>query len=67
MSLSIGVLLIWLSFPVIASADETFLGNLSQNQYDSDSITNPYGRYGNPYNSNSLTNRYGPYLSLIHI
>ena len=36
-----------------------YRGNLSRNQYDLDSVRNPYGRYGNPYSSDSLNNPYG--------
>jgi hypothetical protein len=39
-----------------------YLGNLSSNPYDSDSIKNPYGA-GSPYNPNSITNPYGKYGS----
>ena len=29
--------------------DGTYLGELSDNPYDPDSVANPYGRYGSPY------------------
>ncbi|SES66794.1 hypothetical protein SAMN05216412_101162 [Nitrosospira multiformis] len=40
-----------------------YLGNLSANPYDPDSVNNPYGRYGNPYSADSINNPYGQYGS----
>lgn len=43
-----------------------FRGNLSPNQYDPNSVNNPYGRYGSPYSQDSINNPYGqgsPYRS----
>jgi hypothetical protein len=40
-----------------------YLGNLSTNQYDPDSVGNPYGRYGSPYSEDSINNPYGKYGS----
>jgi len=54
--LSIFVIL-FLYVPVLAGG---YLGNLSSNPYDPNSISNPYGA-GNPYNPNSITNPYGKY------
>jgi hypothetical protein len=34
-------------------------GNLNANPYDSNSVANPYGRYGSPYSSGSINNPYG--------
>ncbi len=48
------------SWPGGSSA--AYLGKLSSNPFDSESISNPYGRYGNPYGS-TLTNPYSPYGS----
>jgi hypothetical protein len=48
-----------------AWADE-YRGKLSNNPYDSDSVSNPHGRYGSPYSSESINNPYGagsPYRS----
>ncbi|MGI6295071.1 MAG: hypothetical protein ACOX3G_03205 [Armatimonadota bacterium] len=42
------------------SANSVYLGRFSENKYDSDSISNKYGRYGNPY-GNTVTNPYSPY------
>jgi hypothetical protein len=41
----------------------TYLGELNRNQYDPNSISNPYGRYGSPYSPNSINNPYGTYGS----
>ncbi len=49
--------------PIIVSPDGTYLGNLSQNKYDPDSVNNPYGQYGSQYNSDSINNPYGQYGS----
>ena len=39
-----------------------YLGNLSANEYDPNSIANPFGA-GSPYSSNSVTNEFGMYGS----
>ena len=44
--------------PLIVHAE--YLGNLSANEYDPNSIANQYGA-GNPYSSNSVTNEFGIY------
>jgi hypothetical protein len=33
--------------------------HISANQYDPDSTSNPYGRYGSPYSPDSVNNPYG--------
>lgn len=38
-----------------------YLGNINKNQYDPNSISNPYGHYGSPYSSESINNPYGTY------
>ncbi|MBP6963922.1 MAG: hypothetical protein KBC96_05890 [Armatimonadetes bacterium] len=48
--------------PRIYAADGTYLGKLSSNKYDPDSITNPYGRYGSRF-GNNLMNPYSQYGS----
>ncbi len=48
--------------PNIIAPDGTYLGQLDGNQYNRDSVNNPYGRYGNPY-GNTVTNPYGRYGS----
>ena len=65
-------LLDWYS-PILDSPEATaddqpdgtgqYLGRLSSNPYDSDSVSNPYGTYGSPYSSNSINNPYGTYGS----
>ncbi len=40
-----------------------FLGNLSTNKYDPNSVFNRYGTYGSKYNANSIWNPYGTYGS----
>ncbi len=40
-----------------------FLGILSTNQYDPDSVGNLYGRYGSPYSADSINNPHGKYGS----
>ncbi|PKQ89264.1 hypothetical protein CXK86_19625 [Paenibacillus sp. BGI2013] len=42
---------------------KTFLGTLSTNTYDRDSIFNEYGTYGSQYNRLSIWNSYGNYGS----
>ncbi len=41
----------------------TYLGKLTTNTYDSDSIWNTYGKYGSQYQANSIWNTYGKYGS----
>lgn len=43
--------------------DGTYLGNTSSNQFDSNSINNPYGKYGSEFSSNSIRNQFGQYGS----
>ncbi len=40
-----------------------YLGNLSSNQYDPNSVSNPYGKYGSKYSPDSINNEYGTYGS----
>lgn len=40
-----------------------YLGTLSNNRYDSDSVSNPYGQYGSKYSPDSINNPYGQYGS----
>jgi hypothetical protein len=46
----------------IIASDGTFLGTLNENEYDSNSIYNEYGK-GSKYNSNGIFNEYGQYGS----
>jgi hypothetical protein len=47
--------------PRIYAPDGTYLGNLNTNQFDPNSVSNPFGRYGNPYSPDSINNPYGKY------
>ncbi len=49
--------------PQLRSADGRYLGNLNSNQYDPNSVANPYGRYGSQYSPDSINNQYGRYGS----
>lgn len=49
--------------PRLYSEDGTYLGRLSANPYDADSVSNPYGRYGSAYSPTSIHNPYGRYGS----
>ena len=47
----------------IVANDGQFLGKLSLNKYDPESILNPYGLYGSAYSATSIHNRYSAYGS----
>jgi hypothetical protein len=52
--------------PKLYNSDGQYRGRLSDNPYDADSTSNPYGRYGSEYSSDSINNPYGagsPYRS----
>ncbi len=40
-----------------------YLGNLSTNRFDPNSVSNPYGEYGSKYSPDSINNPYGRYGS----
>lgn len=40
-----------------------YLGNLSANPYDLNSVNNSHGRYGSAYSQDSINNPYGQYGS----
>ena len=40
-----------------------YLGYFSANEYDPDSVNNPYGRYGSKYSPGRVNNPYGRYGS----
>lgn len=46
---------------VVVAADNTFLGVVSRDLNDPESIANPYGRYGDPRSPYSIWNAYSPY------
>ena len=43
--------------------DGQFLGKLSLNQFDAESISNSYGLFGSQYSATSIFNKYGNYGS----
>jgi hypothetical protein len=47
----------------LVANDDQFLGKLTLNRYDSESISNQYGNFGNKYSSTSILNKYSPYGS----
>lgn len=47
----------------LVADDGQFLGKLTFNQYDSESISNSYGSYGSQYSSTSIKNQYSQYGS----
>jgi hypothetical protein len=47
----------------IYAKDGTYLGRLNANRYDSESVANPYGKYGSQYSSSSINNPYSTYGS----
>lgn len=49
--------------PYLVSPDGKYLGTLSDNPYAPDSVSNPYGRYGNRFSPDSINNPYGRYGS----
>ena len=49
--------------PKIYSEDGKYLGDASANQYDKNSVSNPYGKYGSPYEKDSINNPQGRYGS----
>jgi hypothetical protein len=47
--------------PKLYDSQGNFHGNVNANQFDPDSIANPYGRYGSPFSADSINNPYGQY------
>lgn len=47
----------------IYASDGTFLGKITKNKYDTDSIFNKYGDHGSKYSSDSIFNKYGDFGS----
>jgi hypothetical protein len=45
--------------PQLYDSQGQFRGNLNSNQYDPNSVANPYGRYGSQYSADSINNPYG--------
>lgn len=48
---------------VVFADDAKYLGKITANQFDSDSIGNPYGLYGSAYSTTSIFNQFGIYGS----
>ena len=51
----------WSTNPPRLYSGNAYLGELSQNRYAPDSVSNPYGRYGSRYSPDSINNKYGPF------
>ena len=47
--------------PIIIAPDGTYLGKLSANKFDPDSVSNKFGIYGSPYSPVSINNKFSPY------
>lgn len=47
----------------LLASDGTFIGKLTSNEFDSESILNQYGNYGSQYSGTSIFNKYGTYGS----
>jgi hypothetical protein len=45
--------------PKLYDSQGNYRGKVSNNPYDSDSTSNPYGRYGSNYSRDSIKNSYG--------
>lgn len=45
--------------PSIYADDGTYLGRLSDNPFEKDSIANPYNQYGSPFSDTSINNPFG--------
>jgi Flp pilus assembly protein TadD len=48
-------------YATLVDSDGTFLGVVSSNQYDLNSICNPHGQYGSPHALYSVRNQHGMY------
>jgi hypothetical protein len=49
--------------PEIRSREGKYLGDASSNQFDPNSVSNPFGKYGSPYEKDSVNNQFGRYGS----
>lgn len=47
----------------LVGSDGTYLGKLTTNEYDPDSVFNEYGDYGSEYSDTSIWNEFCPYGS----
>jgi hypothetical protein len=51
------------SGPKLYAPDGTYLGRVNNNQFDSESISNPYGKYGSRFSNTSINNPFSRYGS----
>lgn len=52
------------SLPILVDPQTgKYLGTLSNNRFDPNSVSNPYGQYGSKYSPDSINNPYGQYGS----
>jgi hypothetical protein len=49
--------------PIIIGPNGLYLGTLSANPYDPNSVANPYGRFGSRFSPDSINNPYGQWGS----
>ena len=47
--------------PIIVGTDGEYLGRYSRNQFDPNSTSNPFGRYGSEFSPESINNPFGKY------
>ena len=47
--------------PYLVSPDGKYLGNLNSNQFDPNSVSNQFGRYGSQFSPDSINNQFGTY------
>lgn len=45
--------------PRLYDGQGNFRGNVNRNQFDPDSVANPFGHYGSPYSPDSINNPFG--------
>jgi hypothetical protein len=49
--------------PILVGPQGQYLGTLSANPYDPNSVSNPYGRYGSRFSADSINNPYSQWGS----
>ena len=54
---------LWANPPIVLSADGEYLGVLSANPYEPESISNPRGLFGSKYSPVSVEDKFGLYGS----
>lgn len=54
----------WGNGPAIYAPDGTYLGRLNNNQFDPESVSNQFGRYGSQFSPYSINNQMGRYGSM---